>query len=151
MVISVLEVETWYQKKTKLQQFYEELDAISKETCRYIFRFNHPFDNNYTFDLNSLQIIHALHCSKIWKNVPKYKLLLLNIKFFSALFDVASTSGYQIVASTSEAKQIKDLVLTNFQGRLIGDGIDEQLPTVAIVTHYDSFGIAPVSTAVNYS
>ena len=68
--------------------------------------------------------------------------------YVSALFDVASTSGYQIVASTSEAKQIKDLVLTNFQGRLIGDGIDEQLPTIAIVTHYDSFGIAPVSIAV---
>jgi hypothetical protein len=61
------------------------------------------------------------------------------------LFDVASTSGYQVVASTSEAKQIKDLVLTNIQGRLVGDGIDEQLPTIAIITHYDSFGIAPVS------
>ena len=24
-------------------------------------------------------------------------------------------------------------------------GIDEQLPTIAIVTHYDAFGIAPVS------
>lgn len=58
---------------------------------------------------------------------------------------MASTSGYQIVASTSEAKQIKDLVLTNIQGRLVGDGIDEQLPTIAIITHYDSFGIAPVS------
>ena len=23
-------------------------------------------------------------------------------------------------------------------------GIDEQLPTIAIVTHYDTFGIAPV-------
>ena len=68
--------------------------------------------------------------------------------YVSALFDVASTSGYQIVASTSEAKQIKDLVLTNIQGRLVGDGIDEQLPTIAIVTHYDSFGIAPVSIRI---
>lgn len=69
--------------------------------------------------------------------------------YILALFDVASTSGYQFVASASEAKQIKDMVLTNIQGRLVGEGIDEQLPTIAIVTHYDSFGIAPVSTGHN--
>ena len=31
------------------------------------------------------------------------------------------------------------------QGHLSGYGIEEQLPTVAIVAHYDAFGIAPVS------
>lgn len=31
------------------------------------------------------------------------------------------------------------------QGKLTGKGIEDQLPTIAIVTHYDSFGIAPVS------
>ena len=31
-----------------------------------------------------------------------------------------------------------------FQGHLSGYGIEEQLPTVAVVTHYDAFGIAPV-------
>ena len=29
--------------------------------------------------------------------------------------DVASTSGYQIVGSSGEAKQIKDLVISNIQ------------------------------------
>jgi len=30
------------------------------------------------------------------------------------------------------------------QGKLAGFGMEEQLPTVAIITHYDSFGAAPV-------
>lgn len=31
------------------------------------------------------------------------------------------------------------------QGKLCGFGVEEQLPTVAIVAHYDAYGIAPVS------
>lgn len=36
------------------------------------------------------------------------------------------------------------------QGKLTGKGIEDQLPTIAIVTHYDSFGIAPVSMNLLY-
>lgn len=32
-----------------------------------------------------------------------------------------------------------------FQGKLVGFGNEDQLPTIAIVAHYDSFGVAPVS------
>ena len=39
---------------------------------------------------------------------------------------------------------VLQVVFLHFQGRLLGEGIDEQLPTIAIVTHYDSYGIAPV-------
>ena len=36
-----------------------------------------------------------------------------------------------------------------FQGKLIGSEFDHtELPSVAIVTHYDSFGLAPVSMQV---
>ena len=31
---------------------------------------------------------------------------------------------------------------------MAGYGIEEQLPTIAIVAHYDSYGIAPVSILV---
>lgn len=31
------------------------------------------------------------------------------------------------------------------QGHLSGFGIEEQLPTIAVVAHYDAFGVAPVS------
>ena len=30
-----------------------------------------------------------------------------------------------------------------YQGKLTGYGIEEQLPTIAIVAHYDAYGIAP--------
>lgn len=41
-----------------------------------------------------------------------------------------------------------------FQGKLAGFGVEEQLPTVAIVSHYDSFGAAAViflETLGNYT
>ncbi|XP_031572437.1 nicalin-1-like [Actinia tenebrosa] len=62
---------------------------------------------------------------------------------FEALLGVTSASGYQLVASASEAKQKKDTVITNIQGKLAGMGVDENLPTIAIVAHYDTFGVAP--------
>ena len=37
-----------------------------------------------------------------------------------------------------------------FQGHLSGFGIEEQLPTIAVVAHYDAFGIAPVSSYLLY-
>lgn len=36
------------------------------------------------------------------------------------------------------------------QGKLCGFGVEEQLPTVAIVAHYDAYGIAPVSLILYY-
>ena len=32
------------------------------------------------------------------------------------------------------------------QGKLSGYGIEEQLPTIVVVAHYDTYGIAPVSS-----
>ncbi|WAR00480.1 NCLN-like protein [Mya arenaria] len=40
-------------------------------------------------------------------------------------------------------KALTDFQISNIQGHLSGYGIEEQLPTIAIVTHYDAFGIAP--------
>lgn len=37
------------------------------------------------------------------------------------------------------------------QGKLTGYGIEEQLPTIAIVAHYDAYGVAPVSLEKLYS
>ncbi|KAK3709153.1 hypothetical protein QZH41_018065, partial [Actinostola sp. cb2023] len=62
---------------------------------------------------------------------------------FEALLGVTSASGYQLVASASESKQKKDTTITNIQGKLAGLGVDENLPTIAIVAHYDTFGMAP--------
>ncbi|KAK2567845.1 Nicalin-1 [Acropora cervicornis] len=62
---------------------------------------------------------------------------------FEALLGVASTSGHQMVVNVGEAKEIKDITITSLQGRLAGMGVDEQLPTIGVVTHYDTFGVAP--------
>lgn len=40
------------------------------------------------------------------------------------------------------------LLLFFSQGKLSGYGMEDKLPTVAIVAHYDSFGIAPVSISI---
>ncbi|XP_052281530.1 nicalin-like [Dreissena polymorpha] len=60
-----------------------------------------------------------------------------------ALLSSASANGYQMVQGGSVAKALTDFQITNIQGHLAGYGIEEQLPTIAIVTHYDAFGVAP--------
>jgi hypothetical protein len=68
----------------------------------------------------------------------------------AALFDIFSTQGYQIVTAGSESKPIKDVVIPNIQGKLVGYGVEEQLPTIAIIAHYDTYGIAPVLFQYSY-
>ncbi|XP_063889266.1 BOS complex subunit NCLN-like [Scylla paramamosain] len=54
-----------------------------------------------------------------------------------------STDGYQIVVGGSQSKLVPDMTIANIQGKLSGYGVEEQLPTIAIVAHYDAFGAAP--------
>ncbi|XP_061172666.1 BOS complex subunit ncln-like [Saccostrea echinata] len=60
-----------------------------------------------------------------------------------ALMSGATANGFQMVIAGSQAKSLGEFQITNIQGHLSGYGIEEQLPTVAVVAHYDSFGIAP--------
>jgi len=55
-----------------------------------------------------------------------------------------SANGYQIVVNTHQAHARTDVAVANIQGKLSGHGMEEKLPTVAIVAHYDSYGVAPV-------
>ncbi|XP_077235683.1 M28 Zn-peptidase nicastrin isoform X2 [Tasmannia lanceolata] len=58
----------------------------------------------------------------------------------------ATTGGYKLVVSTSEPKKIASPTITNIQGwlpGLKGEGDANQLPTIAIVASYDTFGAAP--------
>lgn len=58
----------------------------------------------------------------------------------------ATTGGYKLVVSTSEAKKVASPSIINIQGWLPGlkvDGDSTQTPTVAIVASYDTFGAAP--------
>lgn len=58
----------------------------------------------------------------------------------------ATSGGYKLVVSTPEPKKLASPTITNIQGwlpGLKGDGDSSQLPTIAIVASYDTFGAAP--------
>ncbi|CAN6983937.1 unnamed protein product [Brassica oleracea var. botrytis] len=58
----------------------------------------------------------------------------------------ATTGGYKLVISVSERRKIASPTITNIQGWLPGsraEGDSNQLPTIAIVASYDTFGAAP--------
>lgn len=59
------------------------------------------------------------------------------------LLGSVSTSGYQLVISGSGPKPQTDIQIASIQGKLPGFGVEEQLPTIALVAHYDAFGVAP--------
>ncbi|TMW92364.1 hypothetical protein EJD97_013158 [Solanum chilense] len=58
----------------------------------------------------------------------------------------ATTGGYKLVVAASDPKRIAPPNIANIQGWLPGlkvDGDSDQLPTIAIVASYDTFGAAP--------
>ncbi|KAE9616761.1 hypothetical protein Lal_00034485 [Lupinus albus] len=58
----------------------------------------------------------------------------------------ATTGGYKFVVSAPEPKKIVSPPISNIQGWLAGlktDDSAQQLPTIAIVASYDTFGAAP--------
>ncbi|XP_075217184.1 BOS complex subunit NCLN [Lycorma delicatula] len=60
-----------------------------------------------------------------------------------ALLHSVSANGYQIVINTNKASPKVDINIASIQGKLSGYGVEDKLPTIAIVAHYDSFGVAP--------
>merc|ERR1712166_90278 len=60
----------------------------------------------------------------------------------------STSDGYQLMVSNPEARPISPVHAVNIQGWLPGVGADhgaaaDHLPTLAIVAHYDTFGVAP--------
>lgn len=58
----------------------------------------------------------------------------------------ATTGGYKFVVSAPEPRKVATPAITNIQGWLPGlkaEGDSNQLPTIAIVASYDTFGAAP--------
>ncbi|CAJ1060574.1 nicalin-1 isoform X4 [Xyrichtys novacula] len=58
------------------------------------------------------------------------------------LLHTATANGFQMVTSGAQSKAISDWAITSLEGRLSGLG-GEDLPTIVVVAHYDSFGVAP--------
>lgn len=60
-----------------------------------------------------------------------------------ALLNSVSANGYQVSVSSGQASPMTNVYVANIQGKLPGYGLEDKLPTIAIVAHYDSFGVAP--------
>uniref|UniRef100_A0A8C7GEI0 BOS complex subunit NCLN n=1 Tax=Oncorhynchus kisutch TaxID=8019 RepID=A0A8C7GEI0_ONCKI len=58
------------------------------------------------------------------------------------LIHTATANGFQMVTSGAQSKAVSDWAITSLEGRLAGTG-GEDLPTIVLVAHYDSFGVAP--------
>ncbi|KAH1008079.1 hypothetical protein HUJ04_005225 [Dendroctonus ponderosae] len=59
------------------------------------------------------------------------------------LFSSIAANGYQIVISAGTPTARTDTKIATIYGHLAGYRPDGKVPTIAIVTHYDSFGVAP--------
>ncbi|XP_047347718.1 nicalin isoform X2 [Vespa velutina] len=60
-----------------------------------------------------------------------------------AIFNSISASGYQVVVASGQPMVRNDAKVAILHGKLTGTGAEEKLPTIAIVTHYDSASVAP--------
>nr|XP_006008163.2 PREDICTED: nicalin isoform X2 [Latimeria chalumnae] len=58
------------------------------------------------------------------------------------LLHTATANGFQMVTGGAQSKAVTDWGITSIEGRLAGLG-GEDLPTIVVVAHYDSFGVAP--------
>lgn len=63
-----------------------------------------------------------------------------------AMYNSISASGYQVVVPTRQALPKTDVKVATLHGKLTGTGTEGKLRTIAIVTHYDSSGVAPVGS-----
>eukprot|EP00064_Thunnus_orientalis_P014030 superscaffoldBa00002379_g14071 len=54
----------------------------------------------------------------------------------------SSSSQGSLSAAEAQSKAVNDWAITSLEGRLAGVG-GEDLPTIVVVAHYDSFGVAP--------
>lgn len=59
------------------------------------------------------------------------------------IMQTVSANGFQLLVNSAQPKPISDAQIINIHGKLPGQGIEDQLPSIAIVAHYDASGIAP--------
>ncbi len=58
----------------------------------------------------------------------------------------SEVDGTQLVVTADEAKALKSIVLENILATAFGksDGLSSSRHSILVVSHYDTFGIAPV-------
>ncbi|GMI81667.1 hypothetical protein like AT3G44330 [Hibiscus trionum] len=108
----------------------EKLKHVLAELERLLIHANLPYPVYFTFENDEIDTV------------------LADIKKNDAIGQpaTATTGGYKLVIPTPEPKKVASPTITNIQGWLSGlkaDGDTNQLPTIAIVASYDTFGAAP--------
>lgn len=108
----------------------------------------HVYDLEYTMLLEETSVpvyfaVETPELSDIYEAIKYSSASEQATSAAEALMGSLSSTGFQMVVSTGQAKAYTDTQISNIQGKLPGYGIEEQLPTIALVAHYDSFGISP--------
>ncbi|XP_022904622.1 BOS complex subunit NCLN [Onthophagus taurus] len=62
---------------------------------------------------------------------------------FESMVTSISANGYQVIINPKSPNQKTDIKIATIQGFLVGQSNDGKTPTIAVVAHYDSFGVAP--------
>ncbi|KAI1905193.1 hypothetical protein AGOR_G00013610 [Albula goreensis] len=102
-----------------------ESEALQKETLMPVYIA--PEDDQLLFMYDQLKMAAAARGSSIL------------VRVFSSM---VLTNGFQVmVSNNSPIKPITDTAIITLEGVLPGAG--EDLPTIVITAHYDSFGLAP--------
>jgi hypothetical protein len=63
--------------------------------------------------------------------------------FLIAFISSVAGQGYAIIADATEAAPINDIEILTFVGKLTGQAYEADLPTLVLLSHYDTFGLAP--------
>ncbi|KAI7990170.1 Nicalin-1 [Camellia lanceoleosa] len=112
------------------QNFGKEMKDILVELERLLIHANIPYPVYFAFEDDDINAVLA--------DVKKNDV--------TGQPATATTGGYKLVVSAPEPRKLASPTITNIQGWLPGlkaDGDSNQLPTIAIVASYDTFGAAP--------
>ncbi|GMP99065.1 hypothetical protein CsSME_00046698 [Camellia sinensis var. sinensis] len=112
------------------QNFGKEMKDILVELERLLIHANIPYPVYFAFEDDNINAVLA--------DVKKNDV--------TGQPATATTGGYKLVVSATEPRKLASPTITNIQGWLPGlkaDGDSNQLPTIAIVASYDTFGAAP--------
>lgn len=61
---------------------------------------------------------------------------------FSVLLDLITADGFQLSINSGKHNQRSDNVVFNIGGKLVGHGIEDRLPKILLVAHYDALSSA---------
>ncbi|KAL5003981.1 hypothetical protein ScPMuIL_017437 [Solemya velum] len=122
-----------------LPQDYQELSADSRKHLQSL-------ERDLLMEETAIPVYFATETEElreIYEDIKRSSSTDQAATAVEALLSAATANGFQMVINGAQSKSLSDFQITNIQGHLAGFGIEEQLPTVAIVAHYDAFGIAP--------